>query len=108
MSVLKVHIYAAHPAVLMECQRALCQERINTCHQLNCTSVALFDGQLARLESQLLITRVTCPATRLLVLVFRDDENECLRWLSLGAHGVVTYERLNSDLPHAMQKLSSG
>ncbi len=108
MPVLKVHIFAAHPVILNQCEHALRRLKCSGTRQVDCSEVSLFDRQLDSLQTQLLITRVRSPETRLLVLVFGHDENDCLRWISQGVHGIVSYERLKSDLPRALRKVAAG
>jgi DNA-binding NarL/FixJ family response regulator len=107
-SAVKVRIFSDHASVFALCEHALRDRRqINSCPSLH-AEVGLIDGQLSRLESQLLILRLRFPALRLLLLLLQYDDNDCLRWISRGIRGVVKYEQFDSELASALKEVATG
>jgi DNA-binding NarL/FixJ family response regulator len=70
--------------------------------------VGVFDAELPSLQATLTLARLKYPAVRPVLVSAPCGEDDQLRWLFRGLWGVVSYDRLDSELCLAVQRVAEG
>jgi DNA-binding NarL/FixJ family response regulator len=104
-----VCLYAAHPVAAAQYRRLLSERKeIRVVSRGKKALIGIFDGDPLAIEGALTSALQRSPHLRPLVLTLEGDDAECMRWMSAGAWGLVTYDHYEEEMPRAIHELAEG
>lgn len=99
----------AHPVAAAQYRRLLTARReVRVVPRGKRALIGIFDGTPPAIERALTSALQRSPHLRPLVLVPGGDDAECMRWMSAGAWGLVTYDRYEAEMARAIHELAEG
>jgi len=109
MSQITTRVFASHPVAAAQYKRLLAGEPdFALAPEEEPFQVGIFDGESGSVEAVLTLARLKFPTMRPILVGFPCDDSESLRWLFRGVWGMVTYDRLEEELPRAVRQLAGG
>ena len=100
-----VGIFGSHRMVREEIARTLARKK-NIKIVEDEFDIGVFDGEVASAEAELSAAILRSPKMRPIVLLFAPDPKQCVRWIRLGAWGIVQHMTYKVDLQLAIISVS--